>query len=78
MGMRRVRRTQRQADMKTSRRKNGVLKKKERARRDARMLGILKDGKVPYIPSVMSWLSEQLDKKSTRITQADVDGLLRT
>jgi hypothetical protein len=78
MGMRRIRRMQRQVDMKISRRKNGVLKKKERARRDVRMLAILKKGQVPYIPSVMSWLSVQLDKKSTRITQADVDGLLKT
>ena len=78
MGMRRIRRMQRQADMKTSRRKNGVLKKKERARRDARMLELLKQGKIPYIPSVMSWLSEHLGKKSARITQADVDGLLKT
>ena len=78
MGMRRVRRQQRQDDMKTSRRKNGVLKKKERSRRDTRMLVILKQGQVPYIPSVMSWLSERLDKKSTRITQADVDALVKS
>ena len=78
MGMRGDRRAQRQLDMKTSRRKNGVLKKKERGRRDARMLGLIKKGTVPYIPSVMSWLSERLDKPSTRITQADVDGLLKT
>jgi hypothetical protein len=77
MGMRRVRRQQRQDDMKTSRRKNGVVKKKERARRDTRMLGLIKEGKVPYIPSVMSWLSEKLDKKSTRITQEDVDALAK-
>ena len=63
MGLRRVRRMQRQVDMKTSRRKNGILKKKERARRDVRMVAILEQGKVPYIPSVMSWLSEGLDKK---------------
>jgi hypothetical protein len=78
MGLRRIRRMQRQEDMKTSRRKNGVLKKKEVARRNTRMLGILKAGKLPYLPSVMSWLSTQLDKPSTRITQADVDGLLKT
>lgn len=78
MGTRRVRRMQRQVDMKISRRKNGILKKKERARRDVRMLEILKKGQLPYIPSVMSWLSMQLDKKSTRITQADVDTMLKT
>lgn len=76
MGTRRVRRMQRQVDMQTSRRKNGILKKKERARRELRMLAILKQGKLPYIPSVMTWLSTQLDKKSTRITQADVDKLV--
>ena len=78
MGMRRIRRQQRQDDMKTSRRKNGVLKKKEHVRRDARMISLLKQGKVPYIPSIMSWLSVRLDKKSTRVTQADVDGLLKS
>lgn len=69
---------QRQVDMKTSRRKNGVLKVKERVRRETRMLEILKKGKLPYIPSVMSWLSVQLDKPSMRITQADVDSLIKT
>lgn len=78
MGMRRIRRQQRQDDMKTSRRKNGAEKSKERTRRDARMVALLKQGKVPYIPSIMSWLSVRLDKKSTRITQADVDALLKT
>jgi hypothetical protein len=77
MGMRRVRRMQRQQDMKTSRRKNGIVKKKERARRDLRMAGLLKAGKLPYIPSVMSWLSEHLGKASTRITQSDVDGIVK-
>ena len=78
MGQRRIRRMQRQADMRTSRRKNGVLKKKENARRNARMLGILKQGKLPYLPSVMSWLSVQLDKPSSRITQAEVDSLVQS
>jgi hypothetical protein len=78
MGQRRIRRQQRQVDMAFSRRKNGVLKKKERQRRQLRMLGILKSGKLPYIPSVMSWLSEQLDKPSTRIVQDDVDKLLQS
>ena len=77
MGMRRVRRMQRQFDMKTSRRKNGVLKKREHARRNTRMHSLLKSGKLPYIPSVMSWLSTQLGKPSTRVTQADVDSLVK-
>ena len=77
MGQRRIRRMQRQMDMKLSRRKNGVVKKKERLRREARVLAIVKQSKLPYIPSVMSWLSEQLGKPSTRITQEDIDGLLK-
>lgn len=77
MGMRGDRRRQRQFDMKTSRRKNGALKKKERVRRGTRILAIVKGGKLPYIPSVMSWLSTQLDKPASRITQADVDTLLK-
>ena len=76
MGQRRVRRMQRQVDMKISRRKNGFLKAKERLRRQTRMITILQAGKLPYIPSVMSWISGQLDKPSTRITQADVDSLV--
>jgi hypothetical protein len=77
MGLRRIRRMQRQVDMKTSRKKNGVLKVKERLRRTERMKIILKNNKLPYTPTVMSWLSEQLDMKSTRITQADIDSLLK-
>ena len=76
MGARRIRREQRAADMAESRRVNGMLKMKERARRDARMLEILKQGQLPYTPSVMSWLSTKLDKPSRLIQQAEVDQLL--
>jgi hypothetical protein len=77
MGQRLIRRTQRQLDMKLSRRKNGALKLKERQRRQTRMIAILKSGKLPYTPPVMSWLSIQLDKPSKRITQAEVDALVQ-
>ena len=76
MGARRIRREQRQTDMAESRIRNGLVKIKERARRDSRMIDTLKQGKVPYGPAVMSWLSARLDKPSTRITQADVDKFL--
>ena len=75
MGARRVRRQQRQTDMAKSRRVNGMLKTKERARRDERMLGYVQKGKLPYLPGVMSWLSSQLGKRSKLITQAEVDTL---
>ena len=75
MGARRIRREQRQSDMKESRLRNGFEKEKERARRDARMLTIVKKGKLPYIPSVMSWLSTRLNKPSRLITPADLKDL---
>jgi len=78
MGARRIRREQRQVDMAQSRRVNGLLKMKERIRRDTRVLNIVKNGKLPYIPSVMSWLSSQLDKPSRLITQADIDTLVKS
>jgi hypothetical protein len=76
MGARRIRREQRAADMAESRRVNGMKKMKERARRETRMVELLKQGKLPYTPSIMSWLSQVLDKPSTRIVQADVDKVL--
>jgi hypothetical protein len=77
MGARRIRRMQRQADMAESRLRNGFVKVKERARRDARMLETVKKGKLPFLPPVMSWLSTQLDKPSRLITQADIDKLVK-
>jgi hypothetical protein len=62
--------------MALSRRVNGIRKMKERERRTTRMVEILKKGKLPYTPSVMSWLSQTLDKPSGRIVQADVDKVL--
>src|SRR5262249_8008424 len=57
MGARRIRREQRREDMAHSRRTNGMRKMHERARRKERMLELIKKGKLPYTPSVMSWLS---------------------
>ena len=78
MGQRRIRREQRQTDQALSRRRNGIVKVKEHARRDARLLQAVKDGKLPYLPHVMSWLSVKLDKPSRLITQDDVNKLVKT
>src|SRR5438067_516880 len=75
MGARRIRREQRQIDMAQSRIRNGTEKKKERVRRETRMVELIKKGRLPYTPSIMSWISAQLDKPTTRITQEDVDRL---
>jgi hypothetical protein len=62
--------------MAESRRVNGMKKMKERARRQTRMKELLKQGQLPYTPAIMSWLSQVLDKPSTRIVQADVEKVL--
>ena len=43
--------------MNESRRTNGMLKMAERERRAKRMTEIIKKGKLPFTPPVMSWLS---------------------
>jgi hypothetical protein len=77
MGARRIRREQRAHDQKQSRIRNGGRKEAERQRRAIRMKELIKAGKLPYIPAVMSWISEQLGKPSTRVTQEDVNALVR-
>jgi hypothetical protein len=77
MGARRIRREQRRYDMSVSRRTNGMLKMKERIRRHNRLLAFLKKGKLPFAPTVMSWLSAELDKPARLIVQADIDRLLQ-
>jgi hypothetical protein len=77
MGARRIRREQVASDQIASRHRNGFRKDKERVRRDQRMLGLIKKGKFPYTPSVLSWISVQLEKPGSRITEADVKGLLK-
>jgi hypothetical protein len=77
MGARRIRREQRRQDMAESRRTNGMLKMKERIRRHQRMLELIKKGKLPFTPPVMSWLSAELNKPARQIVQADVDQLLK-
>ncbi len=78
MGARRIRREQRRFDMALSRRENGMKKDKERQRRDLRMREIIRKSTFPYTPSVMSWLSEKLDRPSSRIKPEDVEKLLVT
>ena len=73
MGARRIRREQRQVDQAQSRLVNGLRKVKERERRQKRLREIVAKAKLPYAPFVMSWLSEELDKPSRLITQAEVD-----
>ncbi len=77
MGRRRDRLDQRQVDQALARSVNGPLKVKERARRNARMLEVLKSGKRPYPRVVRTWLAAQLGKKERQITDEDVRRLLK-
>ena len=58
------------------RRRNQPRKARERARRQERVLAVVRGGAPPYEPWVMSWLSARLGKRSRTITQADVDRVL--
>ena len=77
MGIRRTRKDLILADQRQSRKDNGMRKTKERNRREKRLLGMVKGGKVPFTPVVMSWLSAALNKPSNDITDADVAKLLK-
>jgi len=73
---RKLRREQRRSDELSTRAENTILKTKERARRDARMMAKISGGSLPYSPVVMSWLSRKLGVRSSRITQDQVKTLL--
>lgn len=60
-----------------SRTKNGHLKRKKAATRDARMLALVKAGTFPYTPAVQSWISVQLGDRFNRITEAQVKELVK-
>ena len=76
MGQRRDRLNKRLARAEVTRRVNSQIKDAERLRRKQAMLTIIKKGKLPYTPTVMSWLSDQLGKKSSKITPQDVKTLI--
>ena len=54
---------------------NGHLKRKERGNRDKRMTGLIKAGKFPYTPAVQSWISIQLGKPFTQVSEAEAVAL---
>jgi hypothetical protein len=62
----------RRSDAAETRARNSLVKVKERARRDARMLEKVRGGTLPFTPTVMSWLSRRLGKNSSRITPDDI------
>lgn len=65
------------ANGRVTRAENSQLKRKERANRDKRMAALIQKGTFPYIPAVMSWLSEKLGKPSTQIKPDDVKTVVK-
>ena len=60
-----------------SRTKNGHLKRKERAGRDARMAKLIQNGKFPYIPAVQSWISTKLGIPFSQVTEEPDKSLVK-
>ncbi|MBA4062814.1 MAG: hypothetical protein C0501_03745 [Isosphaera sp.] len=60
-----------------SRTKNGHLKRKERASRDARMAGLIRAGQFPYTPAIQSWISTQLGVPFTQVTEDQAKALAK-
>ena len=56
--------------------RNRTFKDRERDRRDQRMLSLVRAGQPPYSPAIMSWLSRQLDKPSSKIMPQDIKSIL--
>jgi len=69
---RKRRKQMRQRDMRASRIENGLLKRKERTRRDTAMTELVKKGSLPFTPAILSWLSAKLDKPGRLLTAEDV------
>lgn len=78
MGVRRDRLDLRIVEMQESRLENGHKKRKERARKETRLKELVKKGKLPFTPTILSMLSQKLNKPGTKITQADVDTYLKS
>ncbi len=60
-----------------SRTRNGHLKRKERIARDARMARLIANGKFPYIPSVQSWISQQLGLPFSQVSEEQAKELAK-
>ncbi|GEM_PF-938371 len=76
MGRRRDRLNKRLANQIVTRRHNSLVKAAQADRREQSMLTVMRAGQLPYTAGVMSWLSDKLGKKASRITQQDVEQVL--
>ncbi len=72
MGQRRDRFDARLANQISTRRENSLKKDNERIRKTELNTKLIKEGAFPYTPALMSWLSAEMGKKASQITEADV------
>ena len=76
MGQRRDRFDARLANQTSTRRENSLKKDRERVRKNELNIKLIKEGSFPYTPALMSWLSAEMGKKSSQITEADVNAFV--
>ena len=75
---RRARLDHRLAQQKLTRDRNGQRKRPERARRDARMVEVLKASpEGPFTPNVASWIAAQLGKPAAKATKEEIQSLIK-
>ncbi|MFW5882026.1 MAG: hypothetical protein ACOCVS_00170 [Planctomycetota bacterium] len=77
IGLRRkTRLDSRRENQRNTRLANGVRKRKERSRRDARMIAVIKASSgVDLAPPVQSWVAVQLGKPYSRATPDEIRAL---
>ncbi len=76
MGQRRDRLDGRMENQKITRNENSLKKDKEAVRRREDIVKLINAGTFPYTPTVMSWLSMEMGKKSSQLTEAEVKAFL--
>jgi hypothetical protein len=57
--------------------RNKPKKRDEQARRATRMKELIQKGTYPYTPAVASWVSTQIGKPFTQISEAEVKELVK-
>lgn len=74
---RRARLDHRLANQKITRNRNGQRKRPERARRDARMVEVIKaNPEGPFTPNVASWIAAKLGKPAAKASKEEIQSLL--
>ncbi len=74
---RRVRLDYRMSQQKLTRDRNGIRKRAESARRDARMVNVIKaNPEGPFTPPVASWIASKLGKPASKASKEEIQSLI--